>query len=70
MPSYMQENSTGLTMDQMAQLMAELGAVTAYNLDGGQSSSMIMHSIKMNADSKVMRAVGDILYFVTAIPND
>mgnify|MGYP000084330819 FL=1 len=67
---YMQENSTGLTMDQMARLMAELGAVTAYNLDGGQSSSMIMHSIKMNADSKVMRAVGDILYFVTAIPND
>lgn len=67
---YMQENSTGLTMDQMAQLMAELGAVTAYNLDGGQSSSMIMHNIKMNADSKVMRAVGDILYFVTAIPND
>ena len=66
----MQENSTGLTMDQMAQLMAELGAVTAYNLDGGQSSSMIMHNIKMNADSKVMRAVGDILYFVTAIPND
>ena len=67
---YMQENSTGLTMDQMAQLMQGLGSVTAYNLDGGQSSSMIMHNIKMNADSKVMRAVGDILYFVTAIPND
>ena len=67
---YMQENSTGLNMDQMAQLMQELGSVTAYNLDGGQSSSMIMHNVKMNAESKVMRAVGDILYFVTAIPND
>lgn len=66
----MQENSTGLNMDQMAQLMQELGSVTAYNLDGGQSSSMIMHNVKMNAEPKVMRAVGDILYFVTAIPND
>ena len=61
---------TALTLDQKAPIMAELVAGTAYNLDGGQSSSMIMHNIKMNADSKVMRAVGDILYFVTAIPND
>lgn len=62
-----QKDSVGMTVPQLAQLMKDLGAVNAYNLDGGQSTSLIMNGEKVNADPQTMRAVGDILYFVTAI---
>ena len=63
-----QKDSAGLNVPQLAQLMHDLGAQTAYNLDGGQSSTMVMHLVKVNGDSpKTLRAVGDILYFTTAV---
>ena len=62
-----QENSVGLSVPQLATLMHNLGAHTAYNLDGGQSTAMIMNNVKVNAHPKIMRAVGDIIYFTTAI---
>lgn len=66
-----QKNSIGLSVPQMAQLMHDLGAHTAYNLDGGQSSSMVMRGVKVNGQNpKMMRAIGDIIYFVSAIPNE
>ncbi len=65
-----QEGSAGLSVPQLAELMHGLGAQTAYNLDGGQSTSMLMNQVKLNAEPKTMRAVGDILYFTTAIPNE
>jgi len=65
-----QPNSVGLSVPQLAELMHGLGAVTAYNLDGGQSTSMLMHQIKVNGQNpKNMRAVGDVLYFTTAVAN-
>lgn len=66
-----QEDSVGLSVPQLAELMHGLGAQTAYNLDGGQSTSMMMHQIKINGQNpKVMRAVGDILYFTTSIADE
>ncbi len=66
-----QENSVGLSVPQLAELMHGLGAQTVYNLDGGQSTSMLMHQIKVNGQNpKNMRAVGDILYFTTAIADE
>lgn len=66
-----QENSAGLSVPQLAELMEGLGAHTAYNLDGGQSTSMLMRQVKVNGQNpKSMRAVGDIVYFVTAIPEE
>ncbi len=62
-----QEGSLGLSVPQLAELMYGLGAHTAYNLDGGQSTSMMMNQIKVNAEPNVMRAIGDIFYFTTAI---
>ncbi|NMD38562.1 MAG: phosphodiester glycosidase family protein [Christensenellaceae bacterium] len=65
-----QKNSVGLSVPQLAELMHDLGAHTAYNLDGGQSTSMLMHKTKINGQApKTMRAVGDIIYFTTAISN-
>lgn len=66
-----QKNSAGLSVPQLAELMHGLGAHTAYNLDGGQSTSMLMRQIKVNGQNpKNMRAVGDILYFTTAIADE
>ncbi|MDD6039722.1 MAG: phosphodiester glycosidase family protein [Clostridia bacterium] len=62
-----EEDSGGVSMPQLAQLMADLGAHTAYNLDGGQSASMLMGNTKVNGEPKTMRAIGDIIYFTTAL---
>ncbi len=63
-------DSAGLSFGQMAMLMRDLGAINAYNLDGGSSSCLIFNDQKLNGGVKErMRAVGDIIYFTTAIPN-
>ena len=65
-----QPNSVGLSVPQLAQLMHDLGAHTAYNLDGGQSTSMVINQVKVNGQApKTFRAIGDIIYFTTAIPS-
>lgn len=61
-----QKDSDGLTIPEFAQLMKDLGAVQAYNLDGGSSSAMMLGGEKINARStKKMRSICDILYFST-----
>lgn len=60
------EGSAGLTIPEFAQLMKDLGAVQAYNLDGGSSSAMMLGGEKINAlSSKKMRPICDLLYFAT-----
>lgn len=62
-----QKDSVGLSVPQLAELMGELGAKCAYNLDGGQSTSIMLADTKLNGDSpKRMRAIGDIIYFITS----
>jgi len=62
-----ERNSTGLTMEEFAQLMSDLGAGTAYNLDGGASTTVIFNGTKINAQKALrIRAVSDIIYFATA----
>ncbi|HIR78967.1 MAG TPA: phosphodiester glycosidase family protein [Candidatus Egerieenecus merdigallinarum] len=61
--------STGLTLPEFAQVLYDLGAQNAYNLDGGSSSSLILNNKKINSLSTgKIRAVGDILYFISACP--
>ncbi len=64
-----EDDGEGLNVPELAQLMHDLGAHTAYNLDGGQSTSMLMGNTKVNGQPKTMRAIGDIIYFTTAIPD-
>ena len=64
------ENSLGLTVPEMAQLCHDLGAKTAYNLDGGNSTCIALNYKKINGNVKKPRSVGDILYFVTAVPEE
>lgn len=63
-----QSDSAGLSVPQLAELMYNLGAKQAYNLDGGQSTSIMIGDTKLNGQNpKRMRAVGDIIYFATGI---
>ncbi|MFD2699605.1 phosphodiester glycosidase family protein [Paenibacillus shunpengii] len=56
--------SRGMTLDELAQLMDDLGATEAYNLDGGGSSTMVfMGRVVNNPQGKnEERGVSDILY--------
>lgn len=60
-------SSEGLTLYQLAEFMQSLGAVTAYNLDGGGSSTMyfngrIVNNPTTNGKSISERSVSDIVY--------
>lgn len=44
--------SEGTSCEESAQIMQELGCVSAYNLDGGQSAAMVFMGIKLNQDSE------------------
>lgn len=59
--------SAGLSLYELAQFMQALGAVTAYNLDGGGSSTMYFNGSVVNnpttsGKSIKERSVSDIVY--------
>lgn len=61
--------SVGLTVEELIDLMADLGAKTAYNLDGGSSSTFVLDNEKINAlSSRKNRTICDIVYFATLVP--
>jgi exopolysaccharide biosynthesis protein len=57
--------SVGVTIDELRQLMASLGAVDAVNLDGGGSSAMVLRERLVNRPSDLdgERKVGDAILF-------
>lgn len=55
--------SKGLTMEELSQVMIDLGCVDAYNLDGGQSSMMTFQGQVIGQPYKGGREISDILYF-------
>ena len=60
------EESEGLTLYELAVFMKELGVQTAYNLDGGGSSTMVFRGRVVNSTTSGRdngeRAVTDIIY--------
>ena len=56
--------SAGVTLTGMAQIMKDLGATTAYNLDGGGSSTMYFNGALVNnpLGANKERGTSDILY--------
>ena len=61
-------DSRGMTLDEMAAYVQGLGVRTAYNLDGGSSSTLVFAGEKINSlDTGKVRPVSDILYFSTGI---
>lgn len=63
-----QNQSRGVTHKQLAQFMGDLGCVTAFNLDGGGSSTLLFHGKVYNSVSEGSeRDISDILYFGTGV---
>lgn len=58
--------SDGVTISQFADIMAELGAEQAYNLDGGNSATMVFNGEVYNDKPQAERSIYDIVYFASA----
>ena len=55
--------------EKMARVLSDLGVDKAYTLDGGQTASMIVNGELINSvEFGYQRAVSDIIFFATAIP--
>lgn len=60
-------DSTGLTLEQLATVLQDLGVTVGYNLDGGGSSTMVFNGVVVNQPSSNggsgnEREVSDIVY--------
>lgn len=63
-----QDQSRGVTHQQMGKMMASLGCTVAFNLDGGGSSTMVFHGKVYNSLSEgAERDISDIVYFATGL---
>ena len=63
------KDGTGLTGFELVQLLVAKNVRHAYNLDGGNSCTLIMNGVKINApEFPKERNVSDIIYFSTLIP--
>lgn len=65
----------GATVPQIAKAMAEKGCISAYNLDGGHSATLVFENKLVNVPASkdntgTQRAQSDIIYFATAIPDN
>ena len=61
----------GLTLPDFAKEIQTTGVRFAYNLDGGQTGTLLYNKKAINAPAYGgERVVSDILYFATAVPND
>ena len=59
--------NTGMTLREFADLVASLGVETAYNLDGGDSTSLFFNHGRINEyGSTSQRKLRDIIYFASA----
>lgn len=59
--------SEGMTLRQFANLARSLGAKSAYNLDGGDSTMLIFNGEKVNdVRNANTRDISDIIYFASA----
>ena len=61
------EESLGVTLEQMADIMLELGCEQAYNLDGGNSATLAFNGQVYNVKKQKERDVSDVIYFASAI---
>ena len=60
--------SEGLTHEGLAELRLELGCQQAYNLDGGNSTQIILCGEKINArEYGKTRDIADMIVFATAV---
>jgi len=63
--------SSGVSQQELAHFMAELGCQQAFNLDGGNSAEMVFgDQILKGMPGGSERGLSDIIYFATAVPEE
>lgn len=62
--------SAGATMAEFADIMYQIGAKQAYNLDGGNSATLAFNGEVYNDKPQKERSVPDIIYFASAIDEE
>ena len=60
------KTTVGVTLDQLADIMLDLGCTQAYNLDGGNSATLAFNGEVYNTKDYKERDVSDIIYFASA----
>ena len=69
-PNGKQDKEHGFTAAELAQLAYDVGAVNAYNMDGGNSACLAVGGVKLNRFGKGgIREITDMVYFITAEPS-
>ncbi len=62
------KNSDGVTQQELAHYMFSLGCTQAYNLDGGNSATLVFNGeYYQKKTQKNERALSDIIYFASAV---
>jgi exopolysaccharide biosynthesis protein len=59
-------DSSGVSMDELATFMDQIGCEFAYGLDGGNSSALIFGDRMLTVKDVQERSVSDIIYFASA----
>ncbi len=68
---YRSKEMPGTNITRVAEIMQEKGCRFVYNMDGGQTSTMMFNGNVFNEVAYGgQREVSDIMYFATAIPNE
>ncbi len=68
---YRTDQLRGTTITRLAEIMQEKGCRFVYNMDGGQTSTLMFNRKIFNKVAYGgQREVSDIMYFATAIPNE
>ena len=63
--------SSFISVHQLADVVGSFGCQKAYTLDGGQTANLVMNNrLINNLNYPNLRAMSDIIYFATAVPNN
>ena len=62
-----QDKKAGLTMNEVVEQLVARGVKHAYNLDGGNSATLMLGDQRINAPEHKFRQVGDMIYFATLV---
>ncbi len=65
-----EETTAGATIEEFADIMYQLGCKQAYNLDGGNSATLVFNGQVYNEKAADERDVQDIIYFATAVDGE
>ena len=65
------KQSEGLSVGNLADFMQRLGCTQAFNLDGGNTATLIFNNdFYSTKTAKNERSISDIIYFASALPGD